>query len=64
MSQTKSVSVSITGRRVEHCACLVPVLHKKQTFSENTWYLFPLETLEGKQTPEWEDRGFLSAQSL
>lgn len=61
LSQTKSVSVSITARHVEHCACLVPGLQRKQTFSGGTWYLFPLQTFEEKQTPEWEGRGFLSA---
>lgn len=61
MSRAKSVSVSIAARRLEHCAHLVPGFHRKQTSSEDTWYLFPLQTFEEKQTPEWEGRGFLSA---
>lgn len=61
MSLTKSVSVSITERRVVHCAHLIPGLYRKQTFSEDTWYLFPLQMFEEKQTPEWDGRGFLSA---
>lgn len=60
MNLTKSVSVSITGRRVVHCARLVPGLHRKRTFSEDTWYLFPFQMVEEKQTAEWEGRGFLS----
>lgn len=48
MSRTRSISVSITGRPVESRARLVPGLHRKQTFSEDTWYLFPVQTFKEK----------------
>lgn len=40
-----------------------PGSHRKRStrmFSKDAWYLFPPQTFEEQQTPEWEGRGFLS----